>query len=254
LLTLLHAGAVPVVNENDTVSFKEITVGDNDQLAAMVAQAIDADRLVLLTEADGLYSGHPEDPKSKKLDVVEFNQDLSFIHFGSKTSVGRGGMRTKVEAIKKLTPLGVDVFLASFQFDKPISRALSGQGGTCFKGSQTAKVKSKKAWLATVAKPHCQLVVDEGAKKALIKGASLLPVGIKKVIGNFKRGDVVAIKFQRETMGFGSVEYSSGDLNKIKGVKSNELSRILVEVIADEAILRDNLFISRKADSNKGDA
>jgi glutamate 5-kinase len=247
LLTLLHAGALPIVNENDTVSFKEITVGDNDQLAAMIAQTIDADKLVLLTDADGLYDGHPEDPKSKKLDVVEYDQDLSFIHFSAKTTVGRGGMKTKVEAIRKLTPLGMDVLLGSFKFEKPVTRVLEGLGGTCFKGSPQAKTRHKKAWLATTAKTQCFLVVDDGAKNALLKGASLLPVGIKKILGTFKRGDVVAIKHQRETIAFGSVEYSSQELEKIKGIKSAELSLKLSEVVADEAVHRDNLFLKKQS-------
>lgn len=245
LFTLLNSGALPIINENDTVSFREITVGDNDQLAVMVAQTLEADHLVLLTEVDGLYDGHPEDPKSRKLDRVEYNQDLNFIHYSAKSLIGRGGMKTKVEAIRKLTPLGTDVLLGSFQFPSPVSRVLSGQGGTFFKGSAQAKAKIKKSWLATTAKTGCFLIIDEGAKKALLKGASLLPVGIKKVVGSFKRGDIVTVKFQRESVAFGSVSYSSQELEKIKGAHSQELSQILHDVIADEAIHRDNLFLKK---------
>lgn len=245
LAALLYAGALPIINENDTVSFSEITVGDNDQLAGMVAQVMQADRLVLLTEADGLYTGHPQDPKSEKISVVTYDADLSHIEFAAKTNVGRGGMKTKIEAIRKLSPLGTDVYLASYDYKDPVSRALSGKVGTWFQAAPQMK-KNKKAWLSTAIQPNSAVVIDEGAFKALLRGASLLPVGIRKIIGNFKRGDVVAIQYQRKTVACGRVDYSARDLNFLKGLASDlwdEKINKKVVLTSEVAVHRDNLFI-----------
>ncbi len=249
LTALLHAGALPIINENDTVSFSEITVGDNDQLAGMVAQVMQADRLVLLTEADGLYTGNPQDPKSEKLTVVAYDADLSFIQFATKTHVGRGGMKTKIEAIRKLSPLGTDVYLASYDHVNPVSRALSGKAGTWFQAAPLMK-KNKKSWLTTAIQPNCAVVIDEGAFKALSRGASLLPVGIRKVIGNFKRGDVVSIQYQRKAIACGRIEYGARELNLLKGLASDlwdEAVTKKVIVTSEVAVHRDNLFIKATA-------
>jgi glutamate 5-kinase len=166
LLTLLASDALPVVNENDTVSTKEITVGDNDQLAAMVAEAIGADRLILLTEADGLFDRDPRDPEAKHFPVIDFREDFAGIKLTTKTAVGRGGMATKLQAVRRLTPVGLDVSIATFNHATPVSRSLAG-GGTLFKGDPREKVKKRMAWIATVVRPACAIVVDEGAAKAL---------------------------------------------------------------------------------------
>ena len=215
LFTLLHERHLPIINENDTVSTQEISVGDNDQLAAMVAEAIEADHLILLTEADGLYDKDPNDPSAKHFKTIDFHEDFKEIKFAAKTSVGRGGMLTKLQAVRRLTPIGLDVVIASFQFANPVSRALSG-GGSLFKGDIRHKAKKRMSWIASVAKVNCAIVVDEGAFKALQAGkASLLPIGIKKVTGLFKRGDVVTIKFKQKTVAMGIVEYDSKDVGLI---------------------------------------
>lgn len=247
LLTLLQSGVLPIVNENDTVSTREITVGDNDQLAAMVAEAIDADLLVLLTEADGLFDRDPRDPSAQHLPVVDFREDFAKIKLATSTSVGRGGMLTKLLAVRRLTPLGQDVVIASFKFPSPVMRALAGQGGTLFKGDPREKVKKRKSWIASIARPGCAIVVDEGAAAALRTRGSLLPVGIKKVVGEFKRGDVITVKFQRQTVGVGIVEYDARDVLKILGKKTTELAGILDTVSSHVVIHRNNLFITEKA-------
>ncbi len=243
LLTLLKNGALPVVNENDTVSTREITVGDNDQLAAMVAEAIGADLLVLLTEADGLYDRNPKDPDAVHFPVVDFREDFAGVKIAAGTSVGRGGMATKLQAVRRLTPLGQDVAIATFNAPSPVSRAISG-GGTLFKGDPREKVHHRKAWIASVSKHGCAIVVDEGAAKALRTRGSLLPVGIRKVLGEFRRGDVVMVKCQRQNIAAGIVEYDSKDVLKILGKKTAELETILGNVPSHVVIHRNNLFIS----------
>lgn len=243
LLTLLQNGVLPIVNENDTVSTREITVGDNDQLAAMVAEAIEADRLVLLTEADGLYDRDPREPGAQHWPVVDFREDFARIKLAASTSVGRGGMATKLQAVRRLTPLGQDVVIATFNADSPLTRALNG-GGTLFKGDPREKVKKRKAWIASVVRPHCAIVVDEGAAQALRTRGSLLPVGIRKVLGEFRRGDVVAIKFQRKTIAVGIVEYDVRQLERIAGKKTAELEAILEVVSSNVAVHRNNLFLT----------
>jgi glutamate 5-kinase len=243
ILTLLQSGVIPVVNENDTVSTREITVGDNDQLAAMVAEAIDADLLVLLTEADGLFDRDPKDPAARHLPEVDFREDFAGIKIAAGTSVGRGGMATKLQAVRRLTPLGQDVLIATFNSAHPVSRALSRDGGTLFKGDPREKVKKRKAWIASTARPACAIIVDTGAAKALKTHASLLPVGITKVVGQFRRGDVISVKCQRKTIAVGIVEYDAKDIEKIAGKKTGELAELLTTVHAHVVIHRNNLFI-----------
>lgn len=245
LLTLVENNILPIINENDTVSTQEITVGDNDQLAAMIAEAVSADSLVLLTESDGLYDRDPKDPEAKHFKSIDFKEDFSNIEFAQKSSVGRGGMKTKIEAIRKLTPLGLDVYLATFDKDKAVTRAMKGQGGTHFKGDPREKVKSRKAWIATVVKTGASVSLDEGAYLALKKGGSLLPVGVKKIDGSFRRGDVVSLKYQNKIIGFGMSEYNNKDAQKIKGKKSHEFEDLLKEVYHEVLVHRDNLFLKR---------
>lgn len=246
LLTLLQSQVLPIVNENDTVSTREITVGDNDQLAAMVAEAIDADLLVLLTEADGLYDRDPREPGAQHLPVVDFREDFAKIKLAASTSVGRGGMQTKLQAVRRLTPLGQDVVIASFNFASPLLRALSGEGGTIFKGNPQEKVKKRKSWIASIARVGCTLVVDDGAAHALKTRGSLLPVGITKVLGEFRRGDVVTVKHRRQTVGVGIVEYDAREVQKIVGKKTSELAALLDVVGSHVVIHRNNLFITEK--------
>ena len=121
---LLENEIIPIINENDTVSYDEITVGDNDQLAVMVTEATDAEKLILLTEADGLFDKNPKDHDAKRFDVVDFRDDFSGVRFAAKTSVGRGGMDTKLKAVRKLTPNGVDVIIGTFLIEHPLTRLL----------------------------------------------------------------------------------------------------------------------------------
>lgn len=243
---LLDNGILPIVNENDTVSYEEITVGDNDQLAVMVAQAIDAEKLILLTEADGLFNKNPKDPDAVRFDEIDFKDDFSGVRFAAKTSVGRGGMDTKIKAVRKLTPLGIDVLIGTFLVDSPLTRLLDRKGGTLFKGNPERQSTRRKSWLSTVVKNDAWLVVDEGAAKALGKdNTSLLPIGVRKVHGVFKRGDVIQVKHKNKTIAVGISEFDFKEMELIKGKKSQEISALIESAPSKVAIHRDNLLIKK---------
>jgi glutamate 5-kinase len=241
---LLENDILPIVNENDTVSFDEITVGDNDQLAVMISEATDAEKLILLTEADGLFNKNPKEEGAKRFDEIDFRDDFSGVKFAAKTSVGRGGMDTKIKAVRKLTPLGVDVIIGTFLISHPIERLLSAQGGTLFKGNPEKQTSRRKSWLSTVVKNDAWVVVDEGAAEALVKGnTSLLPIGVRKVHGVFKRGDVIQVKHRNKTIAVGITEFEFREMELIMGKQSLEISSLIEHAPSKVAIHRDNLLI-----------
>lgn len=244
---LLENNILPIVNENDTVSFEEITVGDNDQLAVMIAEATDADKLILLTEADGLYNKNPKEPDAIRFDVIDFRDDFSEVKFAAKTSVGRGGMDTKLKAVRKLTPNGVDVIIGTFLVESPLIRLIEAKGGSLFKGNPEKQKSRRKSWLSTIVKNDAWVIVDEGCYKAMLKATtSLLPIGIKKVHGIFRRGDVIQVKFKNKVIALGISEFGHKEMDLIKGKKSAEISTIIANAPSKVAIHKDNLLI--KAD------
>ena len=242
IFKLLHLKVVPVVNENDSVSFEEITVGDNDQLAAMIAEMVEADCLVMLSKHDGLYSKDPVLPDSKKIRFVGFSDTLPGVSLKGKSQAGRGGMATKVQAVKKLTPLGIPVFLASFLKKDPVSRALKGEG-TYFEPSADSPINKKQRWLLATAKSEGGIVIDDGAAKALKNNASLLPAGIVDVVGNFRRGDCIRILCRKKEIALGLSEFRSADLRGIAGRQTNEIEKILGSVPSKIAVHRNNLIL-----------
>ena len=240
---LMSKNIIPIINENDTVSTKEITVGDNDQLAAMTAECVDANQLILLTESMGLYDRDPKDPSAQLITHVTTQLNLSHIKFGKKTDSGRGGMSTKLAAIKHLTDLGISVVLSSHYGEHPICDAYERKTGTFFEAEKTNHLQMRKKWIVSSVKQDAQVFIDEGAAKALQKNASLLPVGIKKIAGSFKRGDVVSVKFQNKIVAYGISEFSSKELDKIKGHQSDQIIKILGPIYHEVAIHRDNLYL-----------
>jgi glutamate 5-kinase len=243
---LVANNVFPIVNENDTVSFDEITVGDNDQLAVMMAEATDAEKLILLTEADGLYNKNPKEADAVRFDVVDFKDDFSGVKFAAKTTVGRGGMDTKLKAVRKLTPLGVDVIIGTFLIEKPLTRLLEKKGGTLFKGNPERQKSRRKSWLSTVVKNDAWIVVDDGCLRALSdQNTSLLPIGIKKIHGIFKRGDVIQVKNQNRIVAVGISEYDHRELDLIKGKKSSEISAVIENPPSKVAIHKDNLLVKK---------
>lgn len=241
---LIENGILPIVNENDTVSYDEITVGDNDQLAVMITEATDAEKLILLTEADGLYNKNPKEPDAKRFDVIDFKDNFEGVKFAAKTSVGRGGMDTKIKAVRKLTPIGVDVIIGTFLIENPLSRLLENKGGTLFKGNPERQKSRRKSWLSTIVKNESWVVVDEGCFTAMMKGStSLLPIGIKKVHGVFKRGDVIQVKHKNKTIAVGISEFDYKEMDLVKGKKSSEISALIENAPSKVAIHKDNLLI-----------
>ena len=241
---LVENDILPVVNENDTVSFEEITVGDNDQLAVMITEATDAEKLILLTEADGLFNKNPKDPDALRFDQIDFNDKFEGVKIAAKTSVGRGGMDTKLKAVRKLTPNGVDVIIGSFLEKNPIQRLLDGKGGTLFKGNPEKQTSKRKSWLSTIVKNEAWVVVDDGCAEALLKGnTSLLPIGIKKVSGVFKRGEVIQVKHKNKTLAVGISEFDYKEMELVKGKPSQEISNLIENAPSKVAIHKDNLLL-----------
>jgi glutamate 5-kinase len=242
---LLESGVVPILNENDSVSFAEITVGDNDQLAAMVTEMLAADCLVILSTPDGLYEQDPTASLAQVIPFVRYNESFEGVSLVGKTAAGRGGMRTKLEAVRKLTPLGVPVIIATFKHPTPVRQALAG-GGTFFEGSPAPEHNARQRWLVSSARLGAIIKIDQGACHALLHKGSLLPSGIVAVEGNFGRGDCVQVVWGRQTVGTGRVEYSAAELRRIQGRQSHEIAEILGYCPAKVAIHRDHLVVREK--------
>ena len=243
---LLERGVIPVINENDSVSFEEITVGDNDQLAAMVAVLMEADLLVMLTTPDGLYSQDPGAGPAEIIRCVEATDPLLKVSTTGKSAAGRGGMGTKLQAVRKATPFGIPVVLVTAREPEPITRALTRAVGTFFKPKHGAVVSARKKKLATLARTQAEVIVDAGAARALEEHKSLLPSGIRAVHGQFRRGDSVKILFEHETIAIGLSEYSAQELRKIKGQKSDQIESLLGACPAKVAFHKDNLYLVRE--------
>jgi glutamate 5-kinase len=250
LSTLSAYKVVPIINENDTVSVDEIKFGDNDKLSALVANLVHADLLIILSNVDGLYA-----PISKEKGAGAENMVIAKVEkitpqieriAGSRTSrAGIGGMASKLEAAKICCAAGITCIFANGRTSNILLKLLDGQNiGTLFL-PQKKQLVAKKRWIQFSAKVNGQIMVDEGAKEALIaKNKSLLPKGVIKLRGNFALGDIVSIlDNQNREFARGLVNYSSGELNKIKGQKSDQIKPILGYKYYDEAIHRDNLVI-----------
>lgn len=240
LLHLLDNNIIPIINENDSVSFAEITLGDNDQLAGYLALMLGVDHCLFLTEADGLLDG-----EKKTISEVSSAENFSFIRFHKKTSTGTGGIQNKLEAIRKITDAGIHVHLGSFKNEQPLQSLLKQKSGSHFLPVDEKKT-SRKQKIRSSAKVGAFISIDEGAAKALSKNASLLPSGIAQVVGTFHRGDSVAIRHQRTVIAYGEVEYSSKEILKIKGKKSDDIHSILGYHLTDVIIHKDNLVMVKK--------
>ncbi|MCP3674037.1 MAG: glutamate 5-kinase [Gammaproteobacteria bacterium] len=242
---LLNENVIPILNENDTVSFDEITFGDNDQLSTMICEMINARFLILLTQANGLFDRDPENENAKRFSQIEYDRSFDNILTITKSATGKGGMKTKLQAVRKLTPLGIDVFISTFVGKNPILKAFERISGTHFQANPNPVDVKKKSWILTRVRDHAHISIDKGAMEALLKNASLLPVGIKNVSGPFLRGDSVQIKHGRKVIAYGIVEYSSKEAEKIKQCKSNELQDILGHVPSMVVIHKDNLILKQ---------
>jgi glutamate 5-kinase len=250
LITLLEWGIIPIINENDTVAVEEIKFGDNDNLSALIAHLIESDLLIVLTDTEGLYDRDPrEDPQARLIPVVE-QVDNQVLEYTSKYSGqwGLGGMRSKIMAARKVTAGGISVIVASGRKEGVLQEIIKGKPlGTLFL-PQKATLSRKKHWIAFTLKHKGDIIIDEGAKRALLeKGKSLLPSGVVAVQGRFGMGACVRLVDQNARLiGKGLANYSSSDIIKIRGLKTSEIEKKLEFKHSDEVIHRDNLVIQNE--------
>jgi glutamate 5-kinase len=245
LESLLALGALPVINENDTVATAEIRYGDNDRLAARVAQMTGADCLVLLSDVEGLFTSDPnKDPKAQFVQQVrQITPQIESMAGASASAVGSGGMTTKIMAAKIAVAAGCHMCIASGHPKHPVSRLEEGARCTWFVPHATP-VTARKQWIAGTLKPAGSISIDKGALKALRDGKSLLPAGVVATIGKFERGDTVSVLgADGVEVARGIIAYSDVDSTRIMGRKSSEIEGILGFRGRDEMIHRDDLVI-----------
>lgn len=247
LEALLALGALPVINENDTVATSEIRYGDNDRLAARVAQMVGADCLVLLSDVDGLYTADPnKDPKAEFIaQVRQITPEIESMAGASASGVGSGGMTTKILAAKIAVSAGCHLCIASGHHKHPVRRLEDGARCTWFVPHATPAT-ARKQWIAGTLRPAGAITIDPGALRALLDGKSLLPAGVVRALGRFERGDTVSVLALDGTeIARGIVAYSDTDAARIMGRKSSDIERILGFRGRDEIIHRDDLVIMR---------
>jgi glutamate 5-kinase len=248
ILTLFEWGVVPIINENDTVSVAEIRFGDNDHLAAMVTNLLRAPLLILLTVVEGLYASDPTtDPAAELLTTVPLiDPEVLDMAGGSRSTLGTGGMRSKIRAARLATAAGESVIMANGARTGVLDSIFAAEPvGTLFL-PHGSTVPAWKRWLGYTARPRGKLVVDAGARTAVERdGRSLLPIGVVDVVGGFSKGDVVAlcdpegVEFAR-----GLTNYSSTDAAKILGLRTEQIGEVLGALPYEEIIHRDNLVVT----------
>lgn len=246
---LLELGAIPIVNENDAVSADEIKIGDNDTLSAIVASVAEADLLIILSDIQGLYTKDPKSHPDAELihEVPAFSRELLAIAGGAGTARGTGGMYTKIQAAEICVHSGIDMIIAKSDEKEVLLRIMDGEEiGTLFRGENVhPQLKKRDIIIGTAVKG--KIFVDEGCRRALLeKGSSLLPVGIIDVEGDFSDGDTVAVYFEDQELARGISHYSSEDVQKIMGHRTEGLSEALgMAAPYDTVIHRDNLLVMR---------
>lgn len=247
LHTLMDWKIVPIINENDTIMVEEIKLGDNDNLAAMITLLMDADFLFILTDIDGLYKKDPRQFPDARLipKVRQIKKDIEEFASHIPGTLGTGGMLSKIQAAHKVTSAGIPMIVARGSTENVLLRLFAGQDlGTYFVPKE-GKMASRKCWIAHILAPKGSIVIDEGAVRAVKQnGKSLLPIGIVAVEGNFEEGAAVDFKTSdNEVIGVGLVNYSSSDINLIKGLKTFQIKACLGGKHYDEIIHRNNLVL-----------
>ncbi|QGJ69721.1 Glutamate 5-kinase [Planctomycetales bacterium 10988] len=250
LLALFDLNAVPIVNENDSVSVEELqlTFGDNDRLAALVASLFRNCLLVILSDVEGLYDRDPRDPEAQAITevptITPATWDLVRDRF---TGLSKGGMASKLKAAELATKVGEQVIIASGRKDDSLIRILAGEPVGTFFGPQPQMVTARKRWIAFSAPPRGKLMLDDGACQAVIqRGKSLLAIGIMSIEGNFKKGDVVSLLDRRgEEIARGLSNYEASELRLIRGLNSDQIESTLGHCPYIETIHRDHLVVLR---------
>ena len=247
LITLLSYGVVPVINENDTVAIDEIKFGDNDLLSGLVTNVVDADLLIILSDIEGLFTADPSiHPGAKLIPVVEeITKDIETIAGDSKSIEGTGGMASKVETAKRASGYGIPAIIMNGKRPGLLVKALKGfDVGTIFLPNKS-RLTSRKHWIASALPTSGHLILDKGAKDALmLRGRSLLPSGISDIKGHFEAGDAVTCEDEHgKVFAKGLTNYNSREIVKIRGKKTGEIEAILGYKDYDEVIHRDNLVV-----------
>jgi glutamate 5-kinase len=246
LLTLLGYRVLPIINENDTVAVEEIKVGDNDNLAALVAHLLDADLLVLLSDTDGLYTGDPrQDSSAERIGVVDAITPEMERQAGAEGPLGTGGMVTKLQAAQKAMAAGIPMIIADGRRPGVLQAIVDGESvGTYFR-PRLDRLTARKRWIAFAIPPQGMLEVDAGARRALVQGGkSLLPSGVVKVEGEFAAGDAVGIRdAEGREFARGLVSCDAREVALLRGAKTADIERLLGYRVLAEVIHRDNLVI-----------
>jgi len=255
LESLLALGALPVINENDTVATAEIRYGDNDRLAARVAQMVGADCLVLLSDVEGLYSADPNrEPGARFIhEVPQITPEIEAMAGSSASQVGSGGMTAKIAAARIAVAAGCHMCIAAGVHRHPLRRIEEGADCTWFVPTATPAA-ARKQWIAGTLRPAGAITIDAGALRALLEGSSLLPAGVTGARGRFDRGDTVSVlSADGAEIARGMVAYSDVDAARIMGRKSSEIADILGFRGRDEMIHRDDLVLMRQEFSTAGE-
>lgn len=245
--TLLDLGALPLVNENDTIATSEIRYGDNDRLAAHAVQLVESDLLIILSDIDGLYTADPRQyPSAEHIPVVDaVTAEIEKMAGGvnKDAGVGSGGMASKVAAAKIAGGAGCDTIIAPGLGDHPLKAVLDGEAATLFRASVTHD-GARRQWIAGRLKPAGRVVIDGGAVKALQSGASLLPAGVREVAGAFSRGDAIEIvDVNGQVIGQGLSAYDAGDARKVAGAKSDRIEALLGYKRRPALVEKDDLIL-----------
>jgi glutamate 5-kinase len=230
IMELLERGILPIINENDTVSVEELTFGDNDMLSALVSGLVHADRLIILTDINGIYDANPQiNPSAKRIEQLEeVTDELLLAAEGSGSKVGTGGMKSKLIAVKTALSLGVPVFIGQGKGTEKLNRILAGNGDGTYIGNQLiGSINTSRQWIAFHSEVAGKIYVDQGAEEALLfNGKSLLPAGVYEVEGAFRKGDVVEVFGTNSLLGKGEVTCSSDELKKAMSQRSEERNRM----------------------------
>lgn len=247
LHTLIDWKIVPIINENDTIMVEEIKLGDNDNLAAMITLLMDADFLFILTDIDGLYDKDPRQFTDAKLipKVRQIRREIEDFASNIPGSLGTGGMLSKIQAAQKVTSAGIPMIVARGNTEDVLLKLFNGQSlGTYFVPKE-GKMASRKCWIAHTLAPKGSIIIDEGAVRAVRQnGKSLLPIGVVAVNGDFEEGSAIDFRTAaNEVIGVGLVNYSSSDINMIKGLKTSQIKACLGGKHYDEVIHRNNLVL-----------
>ena len=249
LIKLLELGVIPVINENDTVSTEEIKFGDNDRLAARVAQMCSADLLILLSDINGLYSSDPNKNKNATLieEVTEISTEIESMAGPANSKISSGGMVTKIEAAKISMNAGCHMIICDGRLDNPLLKLEENEKTFSWFKAKDHPLNLRKQWISGALDAKGKIIIDNGATQAIKKGFSILPAGIIKTEGNYEKGDLIKIIDQNETfIGTGLTHFNNSEVELIKGSKSEKIEKILGYRGKDEVVHRDDLVLEKK--------